>query len=374
MKKICKLLSILLLISLLCLGGCSKRNTQPAAPTEAPVTVQEPVTVPETEVPVAPTAEPTEAPVVVETTPMPISGLINPLTGEAVSEDISAARPFAVQMNNHQDALPQCGISAASIIYEMPEEGITRMTAIYPQTPACEHFGSVRSARPYHSEVAKSYDAIFVHWGSSTLGAQSVYQLHKDDDVDFCGNAAAYSYRDPSRANRATEHTGFVTVERLKQFLSDDDRRLTHEGEKDYGLRFSDSVELNGGSAEKLSVYFASKKSDFAYDAAKGSYTMSQYNGIPYVDGDTNLPVEFKNVLILRTYIADETSLASISLHNTKGNGILCCNGKQEAITWEHGEYDDCFHYYRSNGSELVLGVGRSYICIIAYDDSVVVE
>lgn len=380
MKKHSRLLSILLLAALLCLSACTQRGEEPAAVEETPAPVMaDPTEVPEA--PVAPeateateeteetvTPEPTETPVAADTT------LRDPLTGKALTEAGSALRPFAVQMNNHQDALPQCGISNAAVIYEMPEEGITRMTAIYPQDLACEHLGSVRSARPYHSEVAKSYDAIFVHWGASTRGAESVYQLHANDDVDFCGNASAYSYREPSRANRATEHTGFVTIEKLNQFLSDNNRRTTHDGEKDYGFRFSDNVALTGGSAQSMKVFFVSKESDFTYSADKGGYTMSQYHGIDYVDGDTNEPVVFRNVVFLRASFTDESSLASIALQNAEGAGVLCIDGQQEQITWKHGDYDDCFHYYLSDGTEANFGVGRSYICIISYNDNLVIE
>ena len=371
MKRNRKLWSALLLVTLLCLSACTQREEAPA-PTPTPVMPEAPApaVVPEAEVPAETTPEP-----IAEPTPEPVRGPVNPLTGEAVSGDMSSLRPFAVQMNNHYDALPQCGISAAAIIYEMPEEGITRMTAIVPQTAACEHFGSVRSARPYHTEVAKTYDAIFVHWGASTRGYEKIYQIYSGDDVDFCMNdAAPYSYREPSRANRATEHTGFVTLDSLKKFLADYGRRTTHEGEKDYGLRFSDNVELTGGTAETMSVFYASKETDFAYDAGKGCYTMSQYGRTPYVDGDTNEVVEFKNVLFLRADIADEYSLASIALYNAKGSGILCCNGKQEPINWEHGDYDDCFHYYRADGSEVQFGVGRSFISIISYNDALTIQ
>ena len=373
MKNHSKLLRILLLALLVCLSACSQRSSEPAA-TEAPAPVEAPAAIPEAEVKAEPTPAPTPAPTS-EPTAAPDSSLRDPLTGEVVREDISALRPFAVQMNNHQDALPQCGISSAAIIYEMPEETITRMTAIFPQTLTCEHLGSVRSARPYHTEVAKSYDAIFVHWGASTRGYEKIYQIYSGDDVDFCMNdAAPYSYREPSRANRATEHTGFVTLDSLKKFLADYGRRTTHEGEKDYGLRFSDNVELTGGTAETMSVFYASKETDFDYDAGKGCYTMSQYGRTPYVDGDTNEVVEFKNVLFLRADIADEYSLASIALYNAKGSGILCCNGKQEPINWEHGDYDDCFHYYRADGSEVQFGVGRSFISIISYNDALTIQ
>lgn len=377
MKKLSKLLSVLLLLALLCLSGCTER-TEPTPATPVPVEepIAEPVVVPTADPAPTPAPTPTpEAEPVVEPTAEPVAGgITSTLTGEALAQDQSNLRPFAVQMNNHQDALPQCGISGASIIYEMPEEGITRMTAIYPQNVEIQRMGSIRSARPYHSEIAKAYDAIFVHWGASTKGAESVYALHAGDDVDFVGNASSYSYRDPARANRATEHTGFVTLDNLRKFLSDSDRRLTHNGNRDTGLHFNANVEPTGGNATEMSVFFVSKESRFAYQADQGAYTMSQYNGISYVDGDTNQPVPFKNVLFLRTFIEEESSLATIHLKDAKGSGIFCCNGKQEPITWSHGNYDEPFHYYRADGSELELGIGRSYICIISDSDRLTIQ
>ena len=178
----------------------------------------------------------------------------------------------------------------------------------------------------------------------------------------------------PSRADRATEHTGFVTLENLNKFLSDNSRRTEHEGEKDYGLRFSADVQPTGGSAESMAVFFCSKESDFRFDADKSAYIMSQYGGTQYVDGDTNEPVYFKNVIFLRAGIADESGLASIALQNAGGEGIFCCNGKQEPITWKHNGYEDCFRYYRADGSELELGIGRSYIAIISYADALNIQ
>ena len=64
------------------------------------------------------TPEATETPAVV----------INPLTGESVSEDISSVRPYAVMINNISVAQPQVGVSNADIMYEvLAEGGITRM-------------------------------------------------------------------------------------------------------------------------------------------------------------------------------------------------------------------------------------------------------
>ena len=63
-----------------------------------------------------PTPEPTP-------TPAPYS---NPLSGEPMDEDISANRPWAIMINNLEQALPQCGVSQAEILYEIPAEAALR--------------------------------------------------------------------------------------------------------------------------------------------------------------------------------------------------------------------------------------------------------
>ena len=118
MKKVYTLM-ICLLVAALLLSGCSKREAPVAEPTPAPVATEAPVVEATPEPTPMPTTEPVPTPMPTPE-PLPVSeneGIVNPLTGEALEEDISAVRPFTVMLNNHINALPQCGISAADIIY-----------------------------------------------------------------------------------------------------------------------------------------------------------------------------------------------------------------------------------------------------------------
>ncbi|MEF9866425.1 MAG: DUF3048 domain-containing protein, partial [Oscillospiraceae bacterium] len=61
---------------------------------------------------------------------IPLRDGTSPLTGLAITG--SAKRPLAVMIDNVRVALPQRGISAADIVYEMvTESGITRLMAMY---------------------------------------------------------------------------------------------------------------------------------------------------------------------------------------------------------------------------------------------------
>ena len=54
------------------------------------------------------------------------------LTGEWKDEAVANRRPIAVMIPNNSPAMPQYGISKASIIYEAPVEGrITRLMAVF---------------------------------------------------------------------------------------------------------------------------------------------------------------------------------------------------------------------------------------------------
>jgi len=289
-----------------------------------------------------------------------------------MTEDIANVRPLAVMLNNHEGALPQCGIGSADIIYEMCEEGITRMLGIFSQVPDCERLGSIRSARPYHIDVALSYDAIFIHWGRSERAADLLWSTGIDD-IEFNQNPAQdYAYRDYTHGNGAVEHTGFFTIENVKKFLSDKGWRTEHNAPRSYGFQFADDPQLNGGSAESVAVNYAGKRSDFTYDAAAGGYTMSQYNNTVYKDGDTGETPVFRNVLVLRAPIYNETSIASMQLTGVQGTGYLFCDGKYQEITWMRGpNYDDNFEYYNTDGSPLVMGVGKTFISIVSDSDRV---
>ena len=187
----------------------------------------------------APTPTPTPEP-----TPTPLP-YINPLSGEPMEEDISENRPFAIMINNIQQALPQCGVSNAEIIYEIPAEGgVTRMMAIFTDISDVEKIGSLRSIRPYYADVGISYDAIVVHAG----GSEESYTEMSGYDVDHLdGVLRTYVegafYRDPDRMYYGLEHSLFCIGEKLIEAAEGEGFSLTHEGGAyDYGLSFSEDA------------------------------------------------------------------------------------------------------------------------------------
>lgn len=340
---------ILALITLL--AACGKSSPEAQVSAEPPS-----VSAPDT----APTATPTPSP----------DTITNPLTGETVSEDISMNRPYAVMLNNIKVALPQCGISKADILYEILAEGnITRFEAVFSGLDGVGAIGSMRSSRPYYIEVALSYDAIYVHAGGSDQ-AYSDISSKGVNNIDGVRGAYASTtfYRDPTRQKYGVEHSLFTASDKLLACVSSLGYDTKHDGSFDYGLKFSDSVELGSSAAAASNVkvsFEGIKETDFAYDAASGIYTGTQY-GTALIDGTTNEAVKFKNLLVLyaETKILDDYGRRAVNL-DTTGTGYFICNGKSVPITWKHGGTGTTFSYALEDGTPLELGIGKSYIAIV---------
>jgi len=159
MKK--KLLSLLIagIMALTVLSGCATSNEN-----EPDVVVDEAET--KTPEPVAePSPTPEGFPVILERTV--VDGQMQSyLTGEWKDQEVVTRRPIAVMIPNNSPAMPQYGISKASIIYEAPVEGrITRLMAVFEDFDDLDRIGPVRSSRDYFIYVAMGYEAIYCNWG-----------------------------------------------------------------------------------------------------------------------------------------------------------------------------------------------------------------
>lgn len=103
------------------------------------------------------------------------------LTGEWKDKEVAKRRPIAVMIPNNSPAMPQYGISKASIIYEAPVEGrITRLMAVFEDFDDLDKIGPVRSSRDYFVYVAMGYEAIYCNWG---LARPYVEELINRDTV-----------------------------------------------------------------------------------------------------------------------------------------------------------------------------------------------
>ena len=160
MKKRVFALCSALLLSLTVFAGCGSKPTEESAASEPEATATAAPTAKAESSAAESTAEPTEAP---STEP----ANVNLLTGlPTLTDGAIGKRPVAVMVNNVDAALPQYGISAADLIFELPVEyDLTRLMAVYGDYTQVPDVCSVRSCRYYYPILAVGFDAVYVHWG-----------------------------------------------------------------------------------------------------------------------------------------------------------------------------------------------------------------
>lgn len=351
-----KLIPLFLLLTLL-LAGCKSEPEAEETPSPTPV-VETP----------APTPSPTPEP----------EPFRNPLTGEIVGDEPENTRPYAVMINNINVALPHVGISKADIIYEvLAEAEITRMLPIFSDISDVGVIGSMRSARPYYIELALSYDAIFVHAGGSEQ-AYSDISVKGVNNID--GVRGAYGdvifYRDPARQKNGYEHSLFTTSEKILEYVPILGYETEHSvSDYDYGLSFSDEIEMkNSSPAATVNVSFSGlKTTNFTY-GSDGYYTAEQY-GSALIDGGNDETLLFKNLLVLyaQTRVLDNEGRRSVELTGT-GDGYFVCNGEMVNITWSRTGNGQQFSYTLSDGTPLILGVGKTYIAIVPMGSAITTQ
>ena len=303
--------------------------------------------------------------------------VLNPLSGLPLHDETAVSRrPAAVMLNNIHLAMPQHGVSAADIIFEYNVEGdITRMIGFFQEVEKAGMIGSVRSARPYFIDTALGMDAIYVHAGGSTEAYDMMYELDMDDidEPDFdC------FWRDEERAQTmAFEHTLMTSGQRIFDYTKNNGWRLEHEPGYTYPVTFvEDGTPAAGTPATDISVTFSSYKTGtFTYDPETGLYMVGQY-GDAYIDGNTAKQVGVTNLLVLRTSVVNSGDSKGHMIIDVQGSGegTFFCGGKSTEIEWHKENQDDPFTFTMPDGSDLSLGAGHTYVCVVDYAAPVAVS
>ena len=332
-------LTFAIILTVTALTGCGGKKEEPTTTTE-PTTIMT-----------------TEPPVIYR----------NPLTGEGgYDEALLGNRPVMVVVENHPQARPQWGLTSSDIVFEMVAEGgITRMILMFADSSLLpDKIGPVRSARHYFLDLAEGYDAIFTHFGQSTY-AKTQLANHDIDNINGYVDGSYFS-RDRSR-NVDSEHTAYTTKEWVLKAIENKEYRTTlKEG---YDNAFSFNVDgnrvLEDGSCVTATVSFSSSYTyTLNYDKQENVY-YSSLNGNPFVSSD-GTQQNFQNIVILYTNISAISGDAKnrVDFDLSGGHGTYISNGSYEEIKWEKGDSTDMLKLYDTEGEELKLNTGRTYIAI----------
>lgn len=369
-----KRLFCLLLALALLLAGCGKKTAEaPTEPsTEAPATVA--TEAPTTEATEPPTTEATEP----ETEPTEPPKPRHPLTGEELESEFTG-RPVAFSLNNISVCLPQYGLQHLDWMFEVETEGgITRCVGIMTDPAKAGSVGPIRSNRTYFLNISVSYGAPLFHCGGSKFVDALQYSQHSSlsgwDHVDEKANSNYY-YRDSNRYNNqgyAWEHTLFTSGEKMAAAM--ESKGYTSDEILDYGYQFSQDIQLEGETADTVTITFrGTKKTLMEYDAASGLYLAHQY-GKDWVDGDTGENAAFRNLLVVMApQTRVDTGHSFYELDGT-GDGYFAVNGQMVPVKWSHEDAKGPFQFTLEDGTPITLGVGKTYCAVVGIGGSVSAE
>ena len=290
----------------------------------------------------------------------------------------SKTRPYAVMINNNHAAWPQCGLQDAYIVYEIiAEGGISRMMALYKDVYPTQ-IGSVRSARHYFLDYAEENDAIYIHWGGSPQAYSRIDTgINALDGIALEGSVF---FRDKS-LNRASEHTGFVNLEKAKNTASE--KGYTRDTNKKLLLNYSaEEIDLSANEEAKSANSVVLKYSDYhttsyKYDEESKVYYRSM-SGTANVDLKTGMQYHTKNIIVykVRNYnLNDGENKGRQELDNIgSGTGYYISNGYVVPITWEKTSHSGQTVYKYKNGEEITVNDGNTFIQICPNDANITIE
>ena len=305
------------------------------------------------------------------------SNYINMLTGLPATEEEYYRRPMAIMINNIKKSLPQVGVGLADIIYECTVEGgLTRLMMVVNDYASCGEIGSIRSSREYYLNFAANHNAIYMHAGGSNAAYDEI-QRRRINNLDFVNGRlpASYCYRNEERrTSMGYEHS----------LMTDGARIVSAIEYKKYDTKISDTFVsafnfvsydggvnpmTGGGDAKHVIItYNSSHFPQFIYSAGSKIYRRYQYNGMPHIDGGTDLQLEFKNVLILNmphSYTGDSYGHIDVDTVGS-GDGYYISEGKYIPIKWSVAANDRPMVLTNADGSLLYMNCGKTFVNIVS--------
>ena len=293
-------------------------------------------------------------------------------TGEWIDADIASQRPVAVMIENTKMALPQYGINSADVVYESSVEGsYTRLMGIFQDYSGFERLGNVRSCRPYYCYFAMEFDAIYIHYGEC-MYATDILNSGEVDNLDGIEGKidSLLFYR---TSDKKQPHNAYISTQGIEDAIAYKGYDTTYSDDYTGHYQFAgddETVTLDDGEdAVVVKPYYFYNKPWFEYNSEDGLYYRYQFDD-KQVDALTDEQTAVKNIIYQycdSSVIDQNYGYLDINL-TSGGSGKYFTNGKMIDITWTKGGNHEPTHYYDSEGNEITLNQGKTWVCIIEND------
>ena len=279
-------------------------------------------------------------------------------------------RPVAVMVDNSKYAMPQSGIEAAEIIYEMVTEGgITRLMAVFSDIDKVEDVGPIRSARDQFVQFMLPLNAIYVHIGTSIYASEMLNFYHYQDIDGLYLGVSSFVF-DSKRAEKyAHEHCWYTDDGMIEEGM----RRtgLSINGNLYPAFNFADyregAVTLDTGlEADEISFRFSDyADAAFHFDKEENRYYKDTF-GAPQIDESTGNQIAFENVILLETDITlYPDGICTAFDFEAGGMGYYFYGGRYIPVTWQKGQPEEPLQLFDTEGSLIEINTGKTYVAVI---------
>jgi hypothetical protein len=191
--------------------------------------------------------------------------------------------PALIQIPNDQFARDQNGLQAAGIIFEyVAEGGITRLTAIYQNTPKV--IGPMRSSRFISLKIARHYKGLLFQSGES----QATRNRASGDPVPQFFDTVGYMYRTAARISPDNLMIAGTSVKKAEGLF----------GIAAFTIPKARPSLAGGAAVTKINV--PEHYSSYAYDATYGTYQKKE-EGHLYRDANSRQPLRIEMLILLHT-------------------------------------------------------------------------
>lgn len=280
-------------------------------------------------------------------------------------------RIIAVMIDNEQPAWPQAGLQEAYVIYEcLVEGGQTRMMALFKNNfNGNKKVGPVRSSRHYFAQYAMEHNSIYTHYGWSPL-AQQYITTNKVNNINGITSDGKIFWREGK-----SYHSAFTKLSNIYELASKKGYALTDLSKPIFNFSVDKYDLINGIDVNNIKIqYSQSHYTSYVYNAEEQVYYRSM-RGIKHTDRETKKQYFAKNIIIqkVKNYLlndGEEKGRQDLEIVGT-GQGTYITNGKYISITWKKASLKDKTYYYDSEGKEIILNDGLTFIQVVPLEGTV---
>jgi hypothetical protein len=281
------------------------------------------------------------------------------LDGRAVNSEQANSLAWAIMIENHWESRPPSGLSAASIVFEVPvEAGITRFMAIYDAADVVDEIGPVRSARDYYLDWASEFGAMYAHVGGSP---QSLIEIPEANILDlnqfFNGR---YFWRSD---DRYAPHNVYTNSELLQKAMRDKGISEIFDYK---AWRFKDDREFEDPGAQIIEIDYSVPEYLVRWEWSSSTNEYVRLNGgAAHVDADGS-ELKAKNIAVVLTesYVLDREGRINLRTLG-KGKAWVFRDGEVAEATWSKPDKESRLRFYDVTGRDIEMNRGTTWVEII---------